>query len=316
MKRAAVLLVLLVGCGDAEEHTYPVSNNSGDTTDAGAGAVPNGVDNPEPVTTPRWNKLGYIGVVTARDALDVSAKVAGELAAVNVRLGDFVRKGTTVALIDDRPIQDELTLAEADLRSARATIAQAKVNVAESRAKLDIEQKAFAEGTTSQKNVVDAKFLYKRARAALQKAYADQGRHNARVNQLTRRLEDVKVVAPFAGTVSMRHQNPGAVVQRGTPIVRLITSNDLWVRFAVPSSDVDRLRKHLRVTVYIPVVGVTVPATVLQIAPELDPTSQMIIAEAQLTVPSASRDRIQAGIVARVRLPKRVQPGPSKGAQP
>jgi len=317
--RCALAIVLAAAaCGGSADQPYNLvtQDESGDAgvvaIAADAAVSPKPI---EPITTPRSAKYGYVGVITARESLDISAKIDGEVSAVNVRLGDSVAKNATVALIDDRPIQEELTLAEADLRSARAVIAQARVNVAEAKEKLAIEQKAFSEGTTSKKGVVDAKFRHRRARAGLQKAFADQGRHNARVNQLNRRLEDVKVKAPFAGTISLRHLNPGAVVRRGTPIVRLITSGDLWMRFAVPASDASRLRKHVQVEVYIPVLGATVPATILQVAPELDPTSQMIIAEAKLTIPSALRGRIQAGIVGRVRtrdhkrtVPPRLRP--------
>jgi hypothetical protein len=45
-----------------------------------------------------------------------------------------------------------------------------------------------------------------------------------------------------------------------------------------------------------------VNAVVRHVAPELEPASQMIIAEAELTLDDAQRAQIKAGLAARVRL--------------
>src|SRR5690606_38362453 len=87
-----------------------------------------------------------------------------------------------------------------------------------------------------------ARFAAERARAAVSEASAAVAEHRSRVQQLERALEETVITAPFAGTVSIRYADPGALVTRGAPVVRLIASDELWVRFAVPAEEAERYR--------------------------------------------------------------------------
>ena len=48
--------------------------------------------------------------------------------------------------------------------------------------------------------------------------------------------------------------------------------------------------------------AIVLPGTVEQFAPEVDPVSGMIVAEAALDIPSDLRSRIESGLVGRVHL--------------
>src|SRR5580692_4659941 len=56
---------------------------------------------------------GWQGVIVARNAVNLAAKVDGTLQEVRVRVGDHVRANTVVALVDVGPVRHELALAEA-----------------------------------------------------------------------------------------------------------------------------------------------------------------------------------------------------------
>jgi hypothetical protein len=60
----------------------------------------------------------------------------------------------------------------------------------------------------------------------------------------------------------------------------------------------------------IETASLPVDAVVRHVAPELEPASQMIIAEAELALDEQTRDRIKAGLAARVRLAAPLEPAP------
>ena len=68
-------------------------------------------------------KPGYLGVVVARESVDVAAEVAGRVESVVVRPGDRVERGDLVARLDRRELAQGLAMAEASptIRSASST---------------------------------------------------------------------------------------------------------------------------------------------------------------------------------------------------
>jgi HlyD family secretion protein len=55
-------------------------------------------------------------------------------------------------------------------------------------------------------------------------------------------IEGTHIVAPFAGTVTIRHREPGETVAPGTPVLTLLDPNDRWVRIYVPEDRIGRVR--------------------------------------------------------------------------
>ena len=71
-------------------------------------------------------------------------------------------------------------------------------------------------------------------RAALAQAEAALARIEAQLAQST-------ISAPFAGTVTIRHREPGEAVAPGGPVLTLQNLDHRWVRIYVPGDEVGRL---------------------------------------------------------------------------
>jgi RND family efflux transporter MFP subunit len=293
--RSAVLLglaLLASGCSGRDAVT-PAAGQRDAGGRVAAADVPD-----SPYRRPR---AGYVAVIAARDTADVATELGGQIAAVHVTLGEAVKAGQLIATIDDRIAREDLAVAVAAQRAAQAARDSARVEVEETRTRLETERALAAQGTSARAELDRATFAHEKAKAALDRAEAALAEQAARVSQLRARLASARIEAPYAGTVSVRYLDPGATVAPGTPILRLIASDELWVKFAVPSEDARAIRVGEPVTVEVETAGIVVDAVVRHVAPELEPASQMIIAEAELALDAQARGQIKAGQAARVR---------------
>lgn len=250
---------------------------------------------------------GHVGVIVARESTDVPTKIEGIIAEVKVGIGDRVNAGDPIAVIDDRPIREELAMAQANARAASAESRRARVALAEARSRY-ARRKAGEGDVISKEEAETAKFAAQQAGASRSAAGASAAEQRTRVQQLERMLEETTIVAPFAGTISVRYVDSGVLVPRGSPVVRLIASDELWVRFAVPAEEARRYEVGDEVRVVLDSVGREVVGVVRRIAPDLDPVSQMVTAEAELRVGSA-QNGVQAGLAAWVN-PSKNRPAP------
>ncbi|GAB4570342.1 MAG: hypothetical protein Tsb0020_25050 [Haliangiales bacterium] len=289
----AALVAVLSGCTSTPDAT-PAHADAGVLTAAETSPA-------QPSIAP--TQRGYVAVVAARETTDLAALLSSQLTQVLVQLGDVVEDGQLLAKLDDRSIREELAAAVAAKRAAQAGLEQARVAVAEAARTLETERAMMSQGTTSRSDFEAAEFAHEKARAAERQAEADLSTQDARVAGLRTRLSQTRIVAPYAGTVSVRYLDPGTFVSSGTPVVRLIASGQLLVRFAVPSRDAKHIEIDAPMHVDIEPAGVTARALVRHIAPELDPASQMIIVEADLELDDADAPRIKAGQAARVYSP-------------
>jgi RND family efflux transporter MFP subunit len=235
-------------------------------------------------------------VVVARESTDVPSKIEGIIAEVKVGIGDRVNAGDPIAVIDDRPIREELAMAQATARAASAESRRAGAVLAEARQRYK-RRKAGEGDVISVEEAESAKYAAQQAGASRSAAGASAAEQRTRVQQLERMLEETTIVAPFAGTISVRYVDSGVLVPRGSPVVRLIASDELWVRFAVPAEEAKKYEVGDEIKVQLDSVSSEVTGVVRRIAPDLDPVSQMVTAEAELRIASAQTG-VQAGLAA------------------
>ena len=269
-----------------------------------APAVDSGVANisaPAVVATPESFEVPspeFLGVVVAHTMVDLSAKFDSHLSAVQVQIGDSVRRGTRIATLDVRSVRQDLTMAEAGLRAAEAEHEQATLELADSRARL--ERLIRLGGLVSAEQVATGQYQTERAGARLAQVGAQIAERRARVDQLLETTRDADVRAPFDGVIAARYLDPGSTVARGAPIVRIISPDALWVRFAVPEARASEITVGQPIVARLESPAVALPGTVARVAPDIDNALQMFVVEAALTPGAAAQANVPAGAVARV----------------
>lgn len=277
-------------CGDGETPATEPPTPAETATEASE-------EPPENPPTETAEDEGWVGVVVAREAVDVAAEVPGRVQSVAVRPGDRVAPGDLLARLDTSQLSQDLAMAEASLDAVEAEVRRTRSALQEATTRY--ERRAAAPDTFSREELTATEMEKETAEAAAAAAEARQREQTARVRQLRESLAKTDVRAPFEGTVALRYLDPGATVVPGTPIVRLITSDELLVRFAAPPEEAAELDVGDPVEILLETSGARVTGEVAQVAPEIDSASQMIFVEARLD--RATRGGpARSGLVARV----------------
>jgi RND family efflux transporter MFP subunit len=244
----------------------------------------------------------FLGVLTPRQEVNLAPLVEGRLVRVLVRIGDHVDQGAVLAEIDASPMQREVDQARARLDEALAARAGATT-------KLHIAEEALSRVTAlaqdeivAREKVGEAERERELAQSALEMAQARVEQQQTDLARLGDRVRSTRIAAPFPGTVTQRFANPGALVGPQTPIVRLIGSEALWARFAVPLDHSSAVRTGARIRIRVPDLELHTRGTVRQVSSEVDPASGMIFCEASVDPPPQWAGQPLAGQVIRVSL--------------
>jgi RND family efflux transporter MFP subunit len=257
-----------------------------------ASGAPATAGSPEPSPAPRQ---GWIGVLVARESVDVKADSPGRVRSMHVSIGDSVKRGDLIATLDRSLAAQDLEMARSALRGAQADEHRAADELAEARARDERRQKN--PDFFSKEDLAQAALQAKTAASAYEVARSRTAEQATRVRQLETSLSRNEIRAPFDGRVAERFADAGAVVDPGTRLVRLISAGDLLVRAAVPPEEARRLKEGDAVTVTVRTLGLRIPGTLQRIAPEVDAASQMVLVEIHLAPTPAVEGRLQTGLV-------------------
>jgi len=229
--------------------------------------------------SPPVRKLELQGEARPYASATLYAKVSGYLKEMRVDKGDKVKPNQIVAVIQAPEIDRQYEAAVAD-----ASYKKANARRAADLAKPGVVSAAEAETQVGVAQVADAQV----ATLAQQKSY-----------EVLR--------APFAGTVTARYADPGALVQAATgaqtgalPLVTISTPERLRVYVYVPQHDAGFVKVGDRALVTLPErADVQIEGQVARRADELDPRTRMMLVEVDVD----NRDgRIVAGSFVTVAL--------------
>lgn len=168
------------------------------------------------------------GNIAAWQEATVGAEASGlALVDVRVHIGDRVRKGQVLALLQSETVKAELEQARAGLAEARAAHAEAKANA--DRARLLEKSDALSAQQITQ-------YL-----TAEQTAVARVAGLKAQLKAAQIRLAQTRIVAPDHGTIILRNATLGAVVSSGNELFRLIRRDRLEWRAELPAAELARI---------------------------------------------------------------------------
>jgi RND family efflux transporter MFP subunit len=169
------------------------------------------------------SSLDLPGRLEAFTSAPIYARVDGYLKSWRVDIGDRVRAGEELAVIDTPELDQQLNQAKADLISAQAEASLAKTTAQRWQALL-------ASDSVSRQEVDDRTQNYAAKKARVLAAQAN-------VDQLVAKKAFARIVAPFDGVITARNTDVGALISAG--------SGGGAQLFAVAS--VDKLRVYVHV---------------------------------------------------------------------
>ncbi len=221
-----------------------------------------------------------VGTVETSNDIMISAEVSGRVVSHNVKEGETVRKGKTIMKIDDSKLVQEKTRLE-------AVTAQAKENY-------DRLKKVYDEdGIGSEIDYLNAKYAYQQSNSSLESIKVD--------------LANTNIKAPFNGVVESKMVEVGEMVSPGTPVVRLIGSDDYIISAGVPARYADVVTSGDEVEVWFDTqISDTLNGTISFAASSINPQNRTFRIEIDLP---KKENQYKVDMIANIRLRTNQQEG-------
>lgn len=202
----------------------------------------------------------------------VHAKVAGYIRQIYVDVGDKVSAGQVLAILEVPELNAQVMGARADMRRSQDAIRRAQSEIERANSTYQAYHAAYTRlkqasesrpGLIAEQELDDALAKDKEteaqvssARAALAESENQLGSAKANLDRLSSLEAYAHITAPFAGVVTKRYADTGALIQAGTasetqsmPVVQLAEWSKLRLVVPVPESAVPQL--HLGSTVQV-----------------------------------------------------------------
>ncbi|MDP4290761.1 MAG: efflux RND transporter periplasmic adaptor subunit [Bacteroidota bacterium] len=216
--------------------------------------------------------LTLVGSVISNQETQILSQAAGEITALNFKLGDFKTKGSVIAQVDNR-------LKKLALETAQLNYAKLKDDY--------LKYKKLYEGNaTSEAQYREIKFAYENA--------------GIQVEQAKQQLEYCKVKAPFSGYITSKSIELGSYVNVANPVASIVDISKLKIALNVSESDAYALKlgKTAEVTT-AQYPDVTYKGTITYISPKSDKTHDYPI---EISIENIKKFPLKAGTFVNVNI--------------
>jgi membrane fusion protein, multidrug efflux system len=218
--------------------------------------------------------IALTGTLKAQMEVDISSKTPGRLSSVKVDMGQEVKKGDTLATLENRDTAMSIKQAQAQLASAQAQKDQANLDVDRMR--------KLQEGGAS----TDSEFTSIKTKQTLANSSYDAA--NAMLSLAKENLNNSVLKAPFPGVITKRTANPGQTVSPGTLLFTLHDLSAMILEAGVAERDLGRVQVGQLVNMKVEAYpGQNFEGKIKIIGKSLDPATRKI--PLQVEFPNADK---------------------------
>jgi len=251
--------------------------------------------------------LTVAGIFQPFQEIDVHGKVSGYIRHIYVDIGDRVKQGQTLAVLEVPELEAQVAGADAGVTRSQEDIGRLKSEVARSEASYAATHAKYVrlkQASDQQPGLVAAQELddasardrasasqvdaAKAAVAAAQGQLAVSKAERLRVGSMA---QYATITAPFAGIITMRYADTGSLIPAGTSesnaqaVVKLAQSDLLRLRMPVPEQDVPLINAGTKVMVHILATGEQFPGKVVRLTRDISNATRTMLCEVDVPNP-------------------------------
>lgn len=168
----------------------------------------------------------YAATLEGRQLVEIRPQVSGTITDICFNEGDKVKKGQTLFILDQVPFKAAVEVADANVKSAEAQLATARLTAESNRMLYDKDVISTYELQTSKNALAAAEASYAQAKAQVTTA------HN--------NLSYTVVKSPVEGVAGMTSYRVGALVGSSiaSPLVTVSDDNDIYAYFSLSEKQI------------------------------------------------------------------------------
>jgi len=253
-------------------------------------------------------QLVLAGVFQAFQEIDVHGKVSGYVRHIYVDIGDRVRQGQTLAVLEVPELDAQVEGAQAGVTRSQEEIARMQREVTRDEAlyaAAHANYERLKQASDQQPGLIAAQELddalakdrsaaaqADAAKSAVAAAQGQLGVAKADRMRVSSMAQYATITAPFSGVVTMRYADTGALVPAGTSesnaqaVVRLAQSDVLRLRMPVPEEDVPFVHKGSDVQVRVQATRQQFPGKVVRFSRDVSTATRTMTTEVDVPNPS------------------------------
>ncbi|MEO6848265.1 MAG: efflux RND transporter periplasmic adaptor subunit [Chthoniobacterales bacterium] len=248
--------------------------------------------------------ISVTGEMRPNQQIDLHSKVAGYLQSIKVDIGDHVKEGSVIAVLEIPELREERESGQAATAAAEQSVKSAQAKYNETHSALQRLQEVSKKNPKliAQQDVDNATGRDQSAAADVAESQQRVAECKANQDKIDTMLNYATITAPFDGVITKRYADPGSLIQAGIssntqsmPVVSLAQDTLLRATFPLPESVVANLKTGDAVSIVIPALNKTVQGTISRFSRQVERATRTM--EAQVDIPNADR-AITAGMYA------------------
>lgn len=215
--------------------------------------------------------------------VDVATKIAGRLAELGPREGDWVEAGSVVGRLDADDLRAQLRAAEAQVVQAQKAVDETRAGVRKSKADATLAGKTLKRSEelvgrgfisrnkldSDQTGMEGAMAGMAQASSRVAEAEAAVATAQARVDSLRATLNDTSLKAPISGRVLYRLAEAGEVLAAGGKALTLVDLSDMYMTVYLPTDKAGQVALGAEARIVLDALAEqAIPATVSFVAPK------------------------------------------------
>jgi len=184
--------------------------------------------------------------VVAEDKVNVSSEVGGRITALNVKEGDYVKRGQLIAKTDMVTVENQ---------------------IAELQTSLNLAQTVFERQERLWKQNIGSELQYLEAES-------NKERLENSLATIKSQISKKNIYAPISGTVEMKYMNQGETVSPGMPIIQILNTGKTKVVADIQESFLGKIKRGDEVEINFPALNETTKSKVTMLGRSIDPANR------------------------------------------
>ncbi|WP_029522560.1 efflux RND transporter periplasmic adaptor subunit [Persephonella sp. KM09-Lau-8] len=235
------------------------------------------------------------GSVISNNTAKVATKLMAKILKINVKEGDFVKKGQLLAVLDDSEINQNIKEAYAGLEELAKAREEANAGLKAAQAGYEFAKRTYERFKNLYKENAISKQQFEEIETKMIGAKAQVDAIKAKLKQLDAKEKQVRaklkyaqimkdyayVKAPFDGVIIKKMNDVGDMAAPGMPIF-IIGDKNLKFMSMIDESLINKVNIGDEITVSVETIGKTYKAKVVEKSNSIDPMNRTFTIKAEL----------------------------------